>query len=297
MFSIYINIMTEIDDFINSNQKLSKLTLQSYRSSYRKIMKLLKKDDDNLKNVNQKDIISVLEQNVNSPATKRQVLNSVIQLRRHFKTAVKHLLTYRDKLQNELDKHRIETNKIKKEELPSFNELRLFLKEQYIQDKQSYIINFLLTEYNVRNKDIDLIILNNMKKATDKKDNYLVVNPKSIVYIRNDYKTHEKYGEKKARIVNKKFVNAVNEYYNENKKEIEPLYLASTKSGGRLDETSIHKFIRSKTLNGISEGDINKISVSRVKNIKDVAILKKISKNRGTSVENLINYYNLNIPI
>lgn len=287
--------MTEIEEFINSNQKLSKLTLQSYSSSYRKIMRYLNKDDDNLKNENQKNIVDVLEKNVSSPATKRQVLNSVIQLRRHYGTAVKHLLTYRDKLQNELDKHRIETNTIKKDELPSFNELRLYLKEQYLKDKQSYIINYLLTEYNVRNKDIDLIIVNNIKKAIDKKDNYLVVNPNSIVYIRNNYKTHDKHGEKKFRIVNKKFINAVNEYYNEN--ENEPLYLASNKNGGRLDETSVHKFIRSKTLNGISEGDINKISVSRVKTIKDIAILKRISKTRGTSVENLINYYNLNITI
>jgi len=287
--------MTEIEEFINSNQKLSKLTLQSYSSSYRKIMRYLNKDDDNLKNENQKNIVDVLEKNVSSPATKRQVLNSVIQLRRHFGTAVKHLLTYRDKLQNELDKHRIQTNTIKKDELPSFNELRLYLKEQYLKDKQSYIINYLLTEYNVRNKDIDLIIVNNIKKAIDKKDNYLVVNPNSIVYIRNNYKTHDKHGEKKFRIVNKKFINAVNEYYNEN--ENEPLYLASNKNGGRLDETSVHKFIRSKTLNGISEGDINKISVSRVKTIKDIAILKRISKTRGTSVENLINYYNLNITI
>jgi len=287
--------MTEIEEFINSNQKLSKLTLQSYSSSYRKIMRYLNKDDDNLKNENQKNIVDVLEKNVSSPATKRQVLNSVIQLRRHFETAVKHLLTYRDKLQNELDKHRIQTNTIKKDELPSFNELRLYLKEQYLKDKQSYIINYLLTEYNVRNKDIDLIIVNNIKKAIDKKDNYLVVNPNSIVYIRNNYKTHDKHGEKKFRIVNKKFINAVNEYYNEN--ENEPLYLASNKNGGRLDETSVHKFIRSKTLNGISEGDINKISVSRVKTIKDIAILKRISKTRGTSVENLINYYNLNITI
>ena len=287
--------MTEIEEFINSNQKLSKLTLQSYSSSYRKIMRYLNKDDDNLKNENQKNIVDVLEKNVSSPATKRQVLNSVIQLRRHYGTAVKHLLTYRDKLQNELDKHRIQTNTIKKDELPSFNELRLYLKEQYLKDKQSYIINYLLTEYNVRNKDIDLIIVNNIKKAIDKKDNYLVVNPNSIVYIRNNYKTHDKHGEKKFRIVNKKFINAVNEYYNEN--ENEPLYLASNKNGGRLDETSVHKFIRSKTLNGISEGDINKISVSRVKTIKDIAILKRISKTRGTSVENLINYYNLNITI
>jgi len=287
--------MTEIDDFIKSNQKLSKLTLQSYSSSYKKIMRYLNKDDNNLKNENQKNIIDVLEKNVNSPATKRQVLNSVIQLRRHYDTAVKHLLTYRDKLQNELDKHRIETNKIKKDELPSFNELRLYLKEQYLKDKQSYIINYLLTEYNVRNKDIDLIIVNNIKKATDKKDNYLVVNPNSIVYIRNNYKTHDKHGEKKFRIVNKKFINAVNEYYNES--PTTPLYLASNKNGGRLDETSVAKFIRSKTLNGISEGDINKISVSRVNSIKDIAILKRISKTRGTSVENLINYYNLNITI
>lgn len=289
--------MTEIEEFINSNQKLSKLTLLSYKSSYKKIMKLLgKDDDDDLKNELQKNIINILEKNIKSPSTKRQILNLIIQLKRHFNSNVKNLLSYRDKLQIELDKHRIETNTIKKEQLPNFNQLRLYLKEQYLLDnKQSYIINYLLTEHNVRNKDIDLIIVNNIKEAIDKKDNYLVVNKNSIVYIRNNYKTHSTYGQKRMRIVHKKFINAVTEYYNNNKNENKPLYLASNKNGNRLDETSIAKFIRSKTLNGISEGDINKISVSRVKSIKDIDVLKRISKTRGTSVENLIEYYNLNI--
>ena len=65
-------------------------------------------------------------------------------------------------------------------------------------------------------------------------------------------------------------------------------------SGERIGEDSIQKFITSRTLEGLTEGDINKISVSRVDKIGDLSKLKKISKNRGTSVENLIEYYNLN---
>ena len=62
-----------------------------------------------------------------------------------------------------------------------------------------------------------------------------------------------------------------------------------------LGEDSIAKKIRSYTLNGMSESDMNKIFVTQVAEIKDMAKLRKISENRGTSLEVLLNEYHLEL--
>ena len=75
------------------------------------------------------------------------------------------------------------------------------------------------------------------------------------------------------------------------------IYLLSTSDGRRIGEDSIQKFIRSRTLNEISESDINKIQVTRINNVQDFGALKRMSDNRGTSIQNLITEYNLNFPV
>ena len=69
----------------------------------------------------------------------------------------------------------------------------------------------------------------------------------------------------------------------------------SSGTGKHLGEDSIAKKIRSYTLNGMSESDMNKIFVTQVAEIKDMAKLRKISENRGTSLEVLLNEYHLEL--
>ena len=45
----------------------------------------------------------------------------------------------------------------------------------------------------------------------------------------------------------------------------------------------------------MSESDMNKIFVTQVAEIKDMAKLRKISENRGTSLEVLLNEYHLEL--
>ena len=56
-------------------------------------------------------------------------------------------------------------------------------------------------------------------------------------------------------------------------------------------------YITKYTLDGMTESDYNKISVSRVKSMEDYGILKTISENRGTSIPTLIEEYSLSVKV
>ena len=291
--------MGEIENYINANQHLAKLTQKSYRHSHSKILRFLGKDK--LEGTTQRAIINAIEKNVEPASTKRQLLNTAIQLRRYNDEAVAHMLSYRDKLQLELDRKRYEQNKEMVKDLPTFSDLRLYLRGLYKNDDLSFIINYLLIELNVRNKDCDCEIVENMRQThANDKENYLVIQDTGVWYVRNNYKTFKIYGTKKIKITSKKFLHSVKSFYETQREKLGdevPIYLMAKASGERVGEDSIQKFITSRTLEGLTEGDINKISVSRVDKIGDLSKLKKISKNRGTSVENLIEYYNLNMSL
>jgi hypothetical protein len=76
-------------------------------------------------------------------------------------------------------------------------------KLQSMYDNKEYanfVVNYLFRHFGVRNKDIDVTILNRKKDMDD--GNYLWIRPK-IGYIRRDYKTKSSYGEKKYEITDK----------------------------------------------------------------------------------------------
>ena len=71
------------------------------------------------------------------------------------------------------------------------------------------------------------------------------------------------------------------------------IYLLSTIKGQPLSEDSLAKRIRSYTMDGLSESDYNKVFVSDFASMKDKKMLEKISNNRGSSLEVLLQEYHL----
>jgi hypothetical protein len=162
-----------------------------------------------------------------------------------------------------------------KHELPSLKDLkgelnRLYEKEDY----RSFIILFLMVNYQVRNKDLICLVVNS-KRDTNDTDNFIVVGKSQAVYIRNSYKTYFKYGTKTNIIKNKKFMNAINQIG----------YVL--KSSDNVD-----RVIKKATagIGGITEGTIAKIVLSQNNTMNG---LKKVSKNRGTDPVTLIESYNI----
>ena len=288
----------EIESYILENPKLSPQSQKTYTRNYNKLIDLL--NEEELNDIPQKDIINVIEklENANS---KIMLVNVAMNVKAHFNNRIDLLKKHREKLKQEINQNKNVKKDVKKNNVPTYNELQRYLNSLYLDANwRGYIINYLLINFNVRNKDLDLIIVNNVNdyKAMGLKgdENVIYVGSKNI-YVRNNYKTVKQYGQKKNSFNSRKFGVAVKSFFNDQNPEDNIVYLLSDKNGNRISGDSLGNYIKKYTLNKMSESDYNKISVSRVKDMDDYPLLEKISKNRGTSIETLISEYNLNIKL
>lgn len=156
--------------------------------------------------------------------------------------------------------------------LPTMKQLKDRMNELYDnQDYKGFCIMYLMITYQVRNMDMIATIVDK-KKDTNATDNFFVVGRSQVTWIRNKYKTAFKYGTKINIIKNKKFIHAISDL---------PHLLSPT--------DNIDRVIK-KISGGINEGTIAKIVLRDNNTING---LKKVSKNRGTDINTLINSYNI----
>ena len=161
------------------------------------------------------------------------------------------------------------------ETLPTLREMREYTNSLFDKgDYRGYAIMYLFLTYTVRNQDLIAKVVKS-KKETNDTDNWFVVGRKRVTWIRNKYKTAEKYGLKSHVITNPKFVTAIS--------KLDHL-LKPTENIDRV----IKKI--TEDIGGITESTIVKI-VLRENNT--MAGLSRISKNRGTDVSTLIHSYNI----
>jgi len=161
------------------------------------------------------------------------------------------------------------------ETLPTMKEIKNYMNSLYTKgDYLSYCLLYLMVTYQTRNKDLILTVVPN-KKQTNDKDNFIVLGKSQVVFIRNDYKTSYKYGAKTHVIKNLKFLHAIQ---------------GLTHLLRQTD--NIDRVIKKVTsgIGSINEGAIAKIVLKENNTING---LKKVSKNRGTDVNTLINSYNI----
>lgn len=174
--------------------------------------------------------------------------------------------------------------KIKEDKLlPSYEYMIDELDKSYKEGEwKKYIINYLLLNLNVRNKDVDIKIVRNKSDATDENQNYIVIKKNSSLYIRNKYKTSKTYGQKMNLLKSKKIVKAINEFIG-TEDSIDLL-------GEDLKTTSnIGNVVRRYIIGKLKETDVLRLVLAH-KNSLDGSY--GISKNRGTSVNTLQNNYN-----
>jgi hypothetical protein len=176
----------------------------------------------------------------------------------------------------------IQTNNEKKqremsadETLPTVKEIKNYMNSLY--DRATYFefaVLYLMVTYQTRNKDLILSIVKS-KKETNDKDNFIVLGKSQATFIRNDYKTAYKYGQKSHIIKNLKFLNAIQGLTH---------LLKPTDNMDRV----IKKI--TSGIGSINEGTLAKIVLKENNTING---LKKVSKNRGTDINTLINSYNI----
>ena len=216
------------------------------------------------------EIIDFIKENYNE-GSERKIISSTISKYRHYKGKPNDLV--RDFLRQanaEASLLQRQKNDKLKETLPSVDFNKLL--NGYYRDKQykSFVILFLLLTYNTRNKDLVVKVVNN-ESDLNEKENFIFIREKDVVYIRNDYKTKERYGGKRDIIKSRKFFNAI--------KEVDSLLV-----DGNLDRQV------KKITNGINQSTMFKMLVAQNNNLKCIA---KASKNRGTNMNTIASSYDI----
>lgn len=270
--------MNEIEEVINVRQ-LSEQSKKTYRNLYSKMNNIL----GDIKNKNEKDILLVINDLSNEKVSnKLSYLNIAILIKQFNNEDLNNLLIERDRLIKIRDK---EQSKIKID-LPEYNEVK-----KYVDSLSGvkYIVNFLILNYGVRNKDVNVFITNDVKLTKDKNINYLLVKDKSIEWIRNDYKTSSIYGIKKHIIKNKKFIEEV-------KKQSLNIWLLSGREEG-IAESGLNNIV-SRMLYKYNDKNMNEASYFKL-NVKylqtkpkSFSKISKLGEIRGTGSDTIEKYYN-----
>ena len=160
--------------------------------------------------------------------------------------------------------------------LPTLKEMKahmnsLFDKGEY----KSYCVMYLFITYTIRNKDMIATVVKSKKQANDTAENFFILGRNRVTWIRNNYKTATIYGPKVHIIKHKKFHSAISHLD----------YLLKPTD-------NIDRVIKKITegIGGVTESVIAKI-VLRESN--SMAGLKRISLNRGSDINTLVENYNI----
>ena len=283
------SIKQEWQTYIAGSCFKSKYTITSYKNAHRRLTDYL---GVAIKDSTEKEIIEAIEEIANNPNTKAALLNCGIIFYNLSTLENKTLLKHKLIITEEINKHRCEKGKEKLALLPTKEDLDNRLKRLFKEERWAdYIILWLMLNFNTRNADVNVEIVNSIHATKgDKKRNYLVKRKEDFVFIRNSYKTSRTYGQKKHYFKSIHMDRAVRYFTNEMPPNL-PLHLIHN-NGEPMNDLSLTNKIKQIT-GGLTESDINKIQVSAIEDIADYNALKMMADRRGTDVDTLINHYNL----
>ena len=271
----------EFTDFISKmDRPPTESTLKSYKSQY---VTIRANFDKPIKQVSNKDLLEFIDNSKTKGGkdttvnTKKNLLNVMVMVKKQVSDKeYKELHDAREKLRGDVDTQI--KDKHEKMDLDSMVKYDDLLKYLNVQNNTSYIINYLLLYYCVRNRDLDLTISEYSGEIPDS-GNHLLIDKDKIIFVRNDYKTFSTHGQLKFDINGKTFVKTVKNMY-----DVGDTKLLKTKA--------LDKQIRLYTLKGLSETEICKIVVHHFLMNNKYSEVFEISKRRGTSIDTLLQNYN-----
>ena len=271
----------EFDNFvINLDRPLGAGTLKAYKSQF---LVIRYNFDIPLFEISNKQFLDYLESattkggKVLSLNTKKNLLNIMVMVKKQVNEKdYKELYDLREKLRGDVntaikDKH----ENLDIDNMVKYDELVKFLN---IQSNISYIINYLLLYYCIRNRDLDLTISEYENEIPDS-GNHLLIDKDKIIFVRNDYKTVSTHGQLKFDINGKTFVKFVKQMHKRGDTKL-------------LKTKALDKEIRGYTMQGLSETEICKIVVHNFLMNNKYSEVFEISKRRGTSIDTLLQNYN-----
>jgi hypothetical protein len=269
-----------IDNFIEKHKKENKVS-EGTITTYKNIGKTL---PFNLMS-SQPTIIKKLKELYNNPNTLQLYLNMIILVRRDNGEETDKLIKLRNSLRTEIQKNRKENLSKLDDKLPSVDHINNELEN--LKGKR-FIVNYLMINNALRNKDINLKMVQKIPENGD--ENYILLKSKNkvILYI-TDYKTENKHGDKEIIINNSRFI-----------KELKSLdlkdgdYLIPMKNGDKIKNiTTFNDKILRMTIDNLGQNKLVKIVIKDLLNNKSFDKLEDLSKHRGTSMGVLLKSYNL----
>ena len=263
-------------------------TAKSYAGSYERLRKILNMTDKRkpIKKISLDIVLGAIEK-VDNPSTAYSVF--VIAKKIYDYTSNKEVF---DKLDQEIkDRKReiqVHKNKTLSQSLPTYKEIAAAIKKE--QNPLKYITSFIMFKINTRNMDIALADLHAKPKQNyDEKRNHLILDGSKVIFIRNVYKTARKYGVKKNIIAVKKFADAVRELLGDT--DTKPLFVR--RNGQHITASSIASYLKKYIVLGLNENGMIKAVLKYADENGSYDMLRKISANRGTGVNVLLQEYDV----
>lgn len=269
----------EIDVFMTSVDSKSKATQKAYRTQYNKLKKLLGKD---ISLSSQNAILGIAEDEEKANS-KQALINIGILVRRLYGLATDKLENARSKTKDEIISQVKEKNTELTETLPTLNDLEEYTDYLYKEGKWTdFIINYLLINYQTRNKDLNFDIITRKKEATDNEKNYMWLDRNRAVFIRNNYKTSGTYGKKIDIITDKEFLTAL--------KRVKACQKYNEACGTFIPtESNLGYYIKKATYNQIGEGAYFKVLTNAFRG--DLQKLQEMGQSRGTALDTIATNY------
>ena len=295
-----MNSPCELNLLLSSKQSqdrpVSKATLEKYAQQYKFLTKTQQQEGDWITSTHEKDLVNMIKDLEIKSAGKMGYLN-VIHITKELKgQPIKEILKYRNSLfktnSKDID------NKIKEKQdqnLPSYLEIEKFINSLYKNGEWiRWLYNYLIFIYGLRNKDVNLIIINadrfaKLTHEEKKERNFLVVKKTECELVIDNYKTKNAYGTKHIKCRSRKVLAICN-------KLGEGRILQKT-NGELVGDSELSYYIRLYMTADyhLTEADYFKITLLHIQSQPNsISNVFEICKTRGTKSLGVIDkYYNL----
>jgi hypothetical protein len=291
--------MSEIETALlerqNDERKLTTTSVKSYIRQYEYITKFFNQDykDNWISNSSQASLINKLKNMNTGNSNRLSYLNVFVLVKKYNGIDIHELIGYRAKLMK-IKETDVKTKLIELK-LPTSKEITDYINELYkSRDYVNFIVNSLCWDFTLRNKDLNLYIINNAEYQTldNKTDNFLVIMTNETKLVIQDYKTATIYDTKIIRNRSKKVYNAC--------KALGTGWLLQNDRNEPIKNDNLSYYIRlyydDKNDNKLTERDYMKRRVlDAQQQSQSLNKLNEIARNRGVSLQTVQSHYNCDI--
>ena len=219
----------------------------------------------------EKNIIAHVKENYTVGSRRQNMVVSILKYRGFYNLPVDILRTFLQTVHRETLE--LQAEKTKNAVYPTIKEMKQKLNDYYKNENwREFCVLYLLLNYQTRNADLVAKIISDKGQINDE-DNYIYLRGNDSIFIRNSYKTKDRYGTKRDIIRNRKFNTAIR----------------NIEVGEVLLHGSNLTYEVKRCTGGFTESTIMKMNVLSNNNLNS---LMKISNNRGTNINTIHGSYN-----